>query len=213
MTLPEVLISLVLLGTITGALLTSMSVIDKTVPRTESAIAESGDIKFLQTYLPNDLNSATTSDTNPLAQPIPGQTLPGTSVLALTRVTNGVTVRTNYRYVQSGGRWTMVRHEVGNPINGGVLSTVTVADELAEPGPNWTASTKPEHAAVVRQRVPGSVLPVGADVEVRFRSGNIFTTGGTDQELIKLPRRAAAVRSPLCWTSRRRFKWASSAIR
>jgi prepilin-type N-terminal cleavage/methylation domain-containing protein len=179
MTLPEVLITLVLLGTITGALFTSLSFISKTSDPTEGQIAEAGDIKFLQTYLPADLNSATTSDVDPLAQPMTGETLPGTNVLSLTRVQGGATIVTSYRYVQQGQRWTLVRHEKGNPANSGRKTTVTVADELAGPPATWNASTAPTHAAVVRARVPSATLPVGADVEVRFKSGNVFVTGGT----------------------------------
>jgi prepilin-type N-terminal cleavage/methylation domain-containing protein len=179
MTLPEVLIALVLLGTITGALMSSLSIIDKTANPTEARVAESGDIKFLQTYIPHDINSATVSDTNPLAQPIAGQTLPGTNVLALTRLESGATVLTSYRYQLVGQRWTLVRYEAGNPMNGGSLTSVTMADELAEPPAGWTPDTPPAHAAVLRQRVPGMILPVGADLEVKFRSGRTFSTGGT----------------------------------
>jgi prepilin-type N-terminal cleavage/methylation domain-containing protein len=179
MTLPEVLVSTVVMGTIMAGLLSALSVVTRVAGPTTDRLEESGDIKFLQTYIPYDLSSATIINVEPVAQPLPGLTLAGTNVLALSRVEAGATVLIDYRYEQINGTWYLVRYEVGDPTNGGVLTRVLVADAVAVPPADWSFDEKPVHAAAIISRNPNILLPIGADMLVTFESGETFASGGT----------------------------------
>ena len=183
MTLVELLLGVIVTGIMMSALGMSMIVILRTDKPTAARVTEARDVAFLQTYLPVDYSSAISRDTNPTAQPIAGQTLPGTNVLALVREErNGATVVTDtvsYRYVQRGVDWQLVRYEWGNPQHVGQLYRTIVAHELAAPPVGWTASSTPTHAVVVNPRTASANQPIGDDMVVTFKSGNSFSTGGS----------------------------------
>jgi len=183
MTLPEVLISIVLVGVLMIAVTSATTVFLRTEKPTTSRISESKDITFLQTWLPLDLASAVSSDREPLAQPAGSQTLPGTNVLTLTRpdVTGSSTVyyKVSYRYVHVGDEWQLVRYEIRNPgLPSETVVQVGVAHELPGPPEDWTPDQPPVHAIEVTARNQVIIRPIGEDVLVTFKSGQQFSTGG-----------------------------------
>lgn len=182
-TLPEVLISVVLVGVLMAAVTSATTVFLRSEKPTESRLSESKDITFLQTWLPLDLASAISSDRDPLAQPATSQTLPGTNVLSLVRpdVTGSTTVyyRVSYRYVHVGSEWQLVRYEIRNPgLASETVATVGVAHELPAPPPEWTPDQPPTFAIEVTARNQVIIRPIGEDVLVTFKSGQQFATGG-----------------------------------
>lgn len=181
MTLVEMVLGVTIAAFVMASISMSLIVVLRSDRPTSERITESKDVAFLQTYLPVDYSSATSRNVEPGHQPVGGQTLPGTNVLSLVRTqpSGGGTVNIviSYRYVQNGADWQLVRYEFGNPINGGSLTSTVVAHQLAAPPDTWNASMAPAHAVVVNAR-NGSGQLVGDDMQVTFKSGNAFTTGG-----------------------------------
>lgn len=182
-TLPEVLICVVLIGVLMSAVTAATSTFLRSEKPTQARLSESKDITFLQTWLPLDLASAISSDRDPLAQPAPGETLPGTNVLTLVRpdVTGSTTVyyRVSYRYVHVGNEWRLVRYEIRDPgLPSQTVAMVGVAHELSAPPPEWTPDQAPTFAIEVTARNQVIIRPIGEDVLVTFTSGQQFSTGG-----------------------------------
>ena len=179
MTLVETVLAITIAGFIMASIGISMVVIVRSDKPTTERLTEAKDVAFLQTYLPVDYSSAVSRDVNPLLQPVAGQTLAGTNVLTLIRNENSVTIITSYRYEQVGTDWQLTRYESGNPRNGGELTRTVVAHQLAEPPAGWTSSETPSHAVMVNARNQTTVRPVGDDMQLTFKSGNSFSTGGS----------------------------------
>ena len=184
MTLVELLITVTILGIIMTSLTAAMIVILRTEQPIKDNLSESKDITFLQAWIPSDLASATSRNIDPLYQPTPRTTLPGTNVLTLNRAdisTSGVTTNyvVSYRYVQVRDEWQLQRYEIRNV--GLATQNITkagVAHQLASPPPTWDLTQSPVHAVSVTSRNQVVLRPIGEDVQVTFGSGQEFTTGG-----------------------------------
>jgi prepilin-type N-terminal cleavage/methylation domain-containing protein len=204
-TLPELLITVAIMGTLIAVMSTAMLVMLRTTPRAELRLAESKDITFLQTWVPVDLSSAINSYDDPDDAVVKAQLLaqepsisliaelPGTNVLTL--VAPDLTAPDeykiiSYRYLQRNGKWQLARYRISNPgvpgtgLNSEQVSPVGVAYEI--PGPpedgSWTEDMvppqKPIHAFEITSRNQVVLRPIGENVTVKFKSGNVFSTGG-----------------------------------
>ena len=184
MTLVELLITVTILGIIMTSLTAAMIVILRTEQPIKDNLSESKDITFLQAWIPSDLASATSRNIDPLYQPTPRTTLPGTNVLTLNRAdisTSGVTTNyvVSYRYVQVRDEWQLQRYEIRNVgLATQNITKVGVAHQLASPPPTWNPTQSPVHAVSVTSRNQVVLRPIGEDVQVTFGSGQEFTTGG-----------------------------------
>jgi len=184
MTLVELLITVTILGIIMTSLTAAMIVILRTEQPIKDNLSESKDITFLQAWIPNDLASASSRNIDPLYQPTPRTTLPGTNVLTLNRAdisTSGVTTNyvVSYRYVQVRDEWQLQRYEIRNVgLATQNITKVGVAHQLASPPPTWNPTQSPVHAVSVTSRNQVVLRPIGEDVQVTFGSGQEFTTGG-----------------------------------
>ncbi len=182
MSLVEMVLGVMISGFVMSALAMAIIVILRANGPTSDRITESKDVAFLQTYLPVDYSSAVSRNIDPTHQPIPGQTLAGTNVLSLVRQEPGsggtVTIITSYRYAKVGDQWQLVRYVWGDPDDAGALVRNVVAHQLASPPAEWTADQTPAHAIVVSVRNQTVARPVGDDMQITFKSGNSFTTGG-----------------------------------
>ncbi len=193
MTLVELLVTVTILGVIMSSLAAAVIVMLRAEAPTRDRIAESKDVTFLQAWIPTDLASAISRDTDPLHQPAPSRPLPGTNVITITRPdltdpssTSYVTI--SYRYVRDGDEWQLRRYlvrDAGGPDPD--VTQVGVAHELAAPPATWSPSQAPVHAVRVTSRNQVVLRPIGEDVDVTFASGDVFTTGGaglsSDEEL------------------------------
>jgi len=182
-TLPELLVSITVAGTMLASVCAALIVVLKTAPQAEQRVAVSKDISFVQTWLPVDLASASATNTEPLFSPATSEVLPGTNALTIRRFDiSGTTVReyyVAYRYVNVGLEWQLVRFEIrndGTPAE--TVFRVGVAHELPAPPPGWTPDQKPVHAVEVKSRNQVVLKPIGEDVIVTFDNGESFTTGG-----------------------------------
>jgi len=184
MTLVELLITVTILGIIMTSLSAAMIVVLRTERPIKDHLSESKDITFLQAWIPNDLASASSRNIDPLYQPTPSTTLPGTNVLTLNRAdisTSGFTTNyvVSYRYVQVGEEWQLQRYEIRNVgLTTQTLTKVGVAHQLAAPPVTWNPTQSPIHAVTVTSRNQVVLRPIGEDVQVTFGSGEEFTTGG-----------------------------------
>jgi len=184
MTLVELLITVTILGIIMTSLSAAMIVVLRTERPIKDHLSESKDITFLQAWIPNDLASASSRNIDPLHQPTPSTTLPGTNVLTLNRAdisTSGFTTNyvVSYRYVQVGEEWQLQRYEIRNVgLTTQTLTKVGVAHQLAAPPVTWNPTQSPIHAVTVTSRNQVVLRPIGEDVQVTFGSGEEFTTGG-----------------------------------
>jgi prepilin-type N-terminal cleavage/methylation domain-containing protein len=184
MSLVELLVSIVISGTLVTAVALGFSVIARNHQPTLDRVAESKDISFIQAWVPLDLASSVTVDTSPTLQPASSQTLPGTNVMTIERKDLTSPGAPNYfvayRYVHVGEEWQLIRYEIKN--RGLATETVEstgVAHELAAPPPGWTPDVAPKHAIDVTGRNPVVVLrKSGQDVTVTFRGGDQYSTGG-----------------------------------
>jgi len=185
MTLPELLVAVTILGIVIASITAAIVVVLRNERPTAQRIAESKDISFLQTWIPADLASALTSNTDPTHQPSPGTTLPGTNVLTVTRPVDvrtptGATMVVSYRYLRQNDEWQLRRYEIlGAGSSSPTVVQVGVAHELAAPPDSWRADQAPVHAIRVTTRNQVVLSPIGEDVQVIFASGGIFTTGGS----------------------------------
>jgi len=183
MTLVEMVIGITISAFIMGSIGMSMVVLLKSDKPTSARLTEARDVAFLQTYLPVDYSSAISRNVDPTAQPVAGQTLPGTNVLSLVReektVSGTIDTIISYRYEKVGLDWQLVRYEWGNPDYPGQLRRSVVAHQLADPPVGWTPGSSVDHAVVVHARNQTVARPVGDDMQIFFKTGNSFTTGGS----------------------------------
>ena len=143
MTLPEVLVAVVLVGMIVSVLATAVSVIFRQSDNTEGRLNVARVEQSLGLWLPGDLASAASSDTNPLASPC-GTACPdgvprgGSNALLLswTEKVGGVTTTTNVSYYFSrakDGTFQLSRVECTSTGSGWRCDTLVVIRDL--PGP------------------------------------------------------------------------------
>jgi prepilin-type N-terminal cleavage/methylation domain-containing protein len=191
-TLPELLISVMLMGIIATTMAGAFTVVLRQQKPTVARIAESKDITFVQTWVPLDVASAVASSdpaiptiiTDPAYDPTLAKELPGTNVLTVQRaeIVNGVEVRYHvaYRYVRVDDEYQLRRYEIrfaGTASE--VVKQVGVAHELPAPPPGWREKVDPPtHAVEINSRNQVILRPIGDDIEVKFKSGNSFSTGG-----------------------------------
>jgi prepilin-type N-terminal cleavage/methylation domain-containing protein len=181
-TLPELIISITVTGILITAVSSAITVVLRTAPQAQQRVAVSKDISFVQTWLPVDLASASSTNVDPTFSPATTQVLPGTNALTIKRIDISGTTTTEYyvayRYVQSGTEWQLVRFEIRNAGTASEkITRVGVAHELAAPPAGWLPTQSPTHALRVITRNQGT--PVGEDVMVTFSGGESFTTGGS----------------------------------
>jgi prepilin-type N-terminal cleavage/methylation domain-containing protein len=191
-TLPELLISVMLTGILATTMAGAFSIVLSQQKPTIDRLAESKDITFVQTWVPLDISSAVAStDPNvptindaPDADPTLAKQLPGTNVLTVLRadLTAGSEVRyyVSYRYLQVRDEWRIVRYEIRNAGTASeVVKEVGVAHQMPAPPPGWRAGIdKPTHAVEINARNQVILRPIGDDIQVNFKSGNNFSTGG-----------------------------------
>ena len=184
MTLVELLITVTILGIIMSSLSFAIIAILRNEGPTKNRLSESKDITFLQAWIPNDLASATSRNVDPAYQPSPTATLAGTNVLTIDRsdvMADGTATSyiVSYRYAPSGDEWQLRRYEIRNSGKASQkITQVGVAHELAPPPPSWNPAQAPSHAVNVTSRNQVVIRPIGEDIRVVFRSGEVFTTGG-----------------------------------
>ena len=192
-TLPELLIVILLSGTLVATISMSISVMLKVTPQAEARLAESKDVTFLQTWIPVDLATAINSypEANDAAVKADlvanppnvsyGADLPGTNVLTLV-VPNANTGQLEiivYRYQKVGEEYQLVRYRIINPGTANESVTVVgVAHELPPPPEGWVEGEPIPDIFLVESRNQAAARPVGEDVKVVFNSGNEFSTGG-----------------------------------
>ena len=192
-TLPELLISVLLMGMLTTAMAGAFSVVLRQQKPTIARIAESKDITFVQTWVPLDVASAVTNpnpalptiNTDPGFDPTTAGALPGTNVFTVLRSdisgASEVLYYVAYRYVQVGDEYQLRRYEIrgaGTPSE--VIKQVGVAHELPAPPAGWREGIDPPtHAVEINARNQVVLRPIGDDITVNFKSNNNFTTGGS----------------------------------
>ena len=192
-TLPELLVSVMLMGVLATALAGAFSVVLQQQKPTIDRIAESKDITFVQTWIPLDVASAVvnpnaaipTVNTDPAFDPTTGGSLPGTNVFTVLRADISGSTQTTYyvayRYVQAGDEYQLVRFEIrGAGTASQVIKQVGVAHELPAPPAGWRPKVDPPtHAVEINARNQVVLRPIGDDITVNFKSNNNFTTGGS----------------------------------
>ena len=85
-----------------------------------------------------------------------------------------------YRYEEVDGNWQLARYEIRNPGQpsetvsrvGGRAGRFRVRRSTGSP------NRRPDHAVIVRSRNQVILRPIGEDIDVKFESGDLFTTGG-----------------------------------
>ncbi len=188
-TLVEIVIGMTITGLIVTAMTLAYTTFIKTYPQAVNRVAVSKDVMFVQAWLPIDMASATSIETDPLFQPATSQTLDGTNVLAITRQDlqrpGHPNYYVNYRYELRDGEWVLVRYEIRNPgstdpANAETVSVVGIAQQLAQPDvdPTWDPTKPPTFAVDVTGRNPGRLRKIGNDVRVSFIDGTHYDTGG-----------------------------------
>lgn len=196
-TLPELLISIVITGTIIASIALAFSVVLSSNGPAYQRISESKDVTFVQTYLPLDMAAAIAPTEAQAAagmkainddadhQPVAGLTLEGTNAVTVRRSevtgSGSAVYIVSYRYLQQGDEWVLMRYEIHNPGTGSqTVNGRVVAYELAPPPVGWQANVdKPTHAIELNARNQVVLRPVGDDITVSFESGKDFTTGGS----------------------------------
>ena len=198
-TLVELLVGVMLTGLMTIAISTAFLVVLRSEVESTDRLAQSKDITFVQTWLPVDLSSATHSFDDPVESELLAKLAAISPSMAYSHdfnvlapgSTNVVTVVrpdldgggqyyvVAYRYEEIDGNWQLSRYEIRNPGQPSeTVSRVGVAKEVPGPPLNWLPEQKPDHAVVVRSRNQVILRPIGEDVDVKFDSGDVFTTGG-----------------------------------
>ena len=183
-TIVELLITMVISGTMIASVALAYSVFVRTYPDTLNRVAVSKDVTFIQAWLPVDLASALEIKTEWNHQPAT-VALEGVNVMSIVREDLGKPGSpkyvVNYRYQAVGSDWVLMRYEIRNPLNVGgpeEVRLVGVAHELVHPAAGWTQNSAPIWAIDVTGRNPGELRKVGTDATVFFTSGDSFNTGG-----------------------------------
>ena len=192
-TLPELLISIMLMGLLATSLAAAFSVVLRQQKPTIDRIAESKDITFVQTWVPLDVASAVvnpnpalpTMNVDPAFDPTMLKDLLGTNVFTVLRSDISGSTQSYYyvayRYVQVGGEYQLRRYEIRGAGTGSqVIKQVGVAHELPAPPVGWREKIDaPTFAVEINARNQVVLRPIGDDITVNFKSDNEFTTGGS----------------------------------
>jgi prepilin-type N-terminal cleavage/methylation domain-containing protein len=172
-TLPELLISVVVLGLIVGVISAGIIVTMRTANTSKARTALAVDQQFVATYLPYDLASATAYSTSTTTAGTPppvlnGIGLPGTNVLELTwKETVGGNTKyyaVSYRYVKNGTSFELWRYrcEASTPtgFTAAACTSVVVARNLVQPANpgTWTSGDPVPAGAVTVTKKPGGGL-------------------------------------------------------
>jgi hypothetical protein len=192
MTLPELVISIVVMGVLLAAASTAVSVTMRTTPQTERRVEANRDMSVVQSWLPLDLAAASEVDSDPAFDPSTSIELQGTNVLSVRRESvvewDIEEVWVSYRYVQAGEDWQLVRYEITAPGTAQEdVVRLVVAHRLAEPPQGWSTGLPPTHAVAVTS--PGGSAAINQTFTLTFAGGQTFTAGGTElaQEVAMLP--------------------------
>lgn len=207
MTLPELVISIVVMGVLLAAASTAVMVTMRTTPQTERRVEANRDMSVIQSWLPLDLAAASQTDTDPAFDPATSTTLQGTNVLSIRRASVAewdiAEVWVSYRYVRAGEDWQLVRYEITAPGTAAEeIVRVVVAHRLAEPPEGWTAALPPTHAVAVTSS--GGSEAINQTFSLTFAGGQSFTAAGTElaQEVAMLPNSDLASVDPAAPPSR-----------
>lgn len=191
MTLPELVISIVIMGVLLAAASTAVSVTLRTTPQTERRVEANRDMSVVQSWLPLDLASANETNTDPTFDPSTSTALPGTNVLSIRRASveewDIQEVWVSYRYVQAGEDWQLVRYEITAPGSADqAVARLVVAHRLAAPPEGWTTAMPPTHAVAATSSGTGSI---DQTLALTFAGGQTFTAAGTElaQEVTMQP--------------------------
>jgi prepilin-type N-terminal cleavage/methylation domain-containing protein len=183
MTLPEMIISIVIMGVLLAAATTAVSVTLRTTPQTERRVEANRDMSVVQSWLPLDLAAANETNTDATFDPATSATLPGTNVLSIRRAS--VTewdideVWVSYRYVQMGEDWQLIRFEITAPgTPNEEVERLVVAHRLAAPPEGWTAAMPPTHAVAATSS--GGSGAIDQTLSLTFAGGHTFTVAGTE---------------------------------
>ena len=179
MTLPELLISIVVVGVLIAAASAAVTTTLRTAPRTEARVEASRDMAVLQSWLPLDLGAATETASTPTFDPSTSTDLPGTNVLSIRRAKveewDIVETWVSYRYVRSGDDWQLVRYEVSSPgTPAESIQRTVMAHRLVGPPAAWTPALPATHAVTVTN--DGS----GERFTLNFAGGQVYAAGGSE---------------------------------
>ena len=143
--LPEVLITVVMLGVIMTSIAGALLVVIGPDQQAADRLVASHDGQLLAVHLPPDLQSATQADTTPGPFACTGA-VAGTNVLRLgwTQPEPGsTTYAVSYRIAQEAGEWRLIRFSC---VNGGAVSRLVVAHDLA----NGSAAIADVSGSIIR---------------------------------------------------------------
>jgi prepilin-type N-terminal cleavage/methylation domain-containing protein len=192
MTLPELVISIVIMGVLLAAASTAVMVTMRTAPQTERRVEANRDMSVVQSWLPLDLAAASEVNTDPVFDPATSTELLGTNVLSVRRASVSdwdiAEVWVSYRYLLVGEDWQLIRFEITAPGTASEsVERVVVAHRLAAPPAGWTAGLPPTHAVAVSSN--GAAGAISQTFELTFAGGQTFTAGGTEltQEVTMQP--------------------------
>jgi hypothetical protein len=153
MTLPELLISIAVIGLVSSVLMAGISVTLRQHQDTRGRVDVARWEQNLGMWLPDDLRSASDADDLPGSRPCGAATCGGTdmsagsNVLLLVWDEDGVTTRVSYRYQPDGDGYGLFRVACV----GGACSTLRVLSDLAAPPAGWAPGQPP----------PSDVVSVG----------------------------------------------------
>lgn len=156
MTLPELLISIAVIGLVSSVLVAGISVTLRQHEDTRGRIDVARWEQNLGTWLPDDLRSASDANAEPDSTPCGGSSCGGTdmgagsNVLWLSWNEGGVTTRVSYRYQPDGDGFGLFRVACV----GGDCSTLRVLSDLSAPPAGWAPG----------QPAPDDIIEVGLPV-------------------------------------------------
>lgn len=156
MTLPELLISIAVIGLVASVLVAGISVTLRQHQDTRGRVDVARWEQNLGMWLPDDLRSASDADADPNARPCGGSSCGGTdmsagsNVLWLSWTEGGVTTRVSYRFQPDGDGFGLFRVACV----GGDCSTLRVLSDLSAPPASWSPG----------QPAPADIIEVGLPV-------------------------------------------------
>src|SRR4051794_18141279 len=199
-TLPEVLITIVLIGLISGVIVGVFGVIVRTTPQAEARADDARSLLGLSTWLPSDLSSTPHTlcsdapgcstagsawDKSPLTASGCAGADQGINVLRLQWTESFGSVDTtwtfvaDYRFVNVGTTWKVFRISC---VLGGVRSSLRLSSDLPPPAvpATWAAGTAP---LWVTWKLDTDSYLVGASIEVQTISGDHVRIDGASNNV------------------------------
>jgi type II secretory pathway pseudopilin PulG len=182
-TVVELVVSISITGIMLAAISMALLFVLNSTERAEASVSQARDVSFIQTWVPIDLASAISTNSDPSTDPSSGDVLPGVNIMTIERANLTNPGQPNYfvsyRYTSGADGWDIVRYEVRNPGTGSEdVFRVRIASEVEPPPPGWDPSTFPDHAVAVTVRNPAPLRPAGTDIEITFDDGSTYTIGG-----------------------------------